>query len=470
MRKATITLLFILMIVTSVLLSWQWNRFSNGKESTTEMVQAQQYITVEAKGKELFITQNITGLLNDKEYQIHKPDSLFKWECKNVKGNDCQSSDESPDTFLASEGELNFLFKIPIHNQSAFLLTEWITSISHVEVVHTTIDIVERERRGSTWAAGIPQIGFERLSLIDFYTFKGKDSMPALYWQKDPLVKMDVNQDLTFFSNQSRVDETVLQNLQYLTFKDYTSIILTNDYNRESGNGIWIVSSVEQLKELEEQLVYSFFERKFTSLASEEKWILELLTAEMLDKPVSGLKTTKVLQELSSKLTESERQSWLKKVLLEDKLHFQRLDKVLGSIKGLNTTFFTVNRNELDPLHPLYFIDPRDVVINETTSENIQVIYRGKDILFPLVTTMNELGFLVESTDGAEVKLSKEKNRYTFYINEPFFLYNEERFGLLGQSFVVENEVIYIKHEALQSIFNVIVEEDEHKITLKISK
>ena len=146
------------------------------------------------------------------------------------------------------------------------------------------------------------------------------------------------------------------------------------------------------------------------------------------------------------------------------------MDKVLGSIKGLNTTFFTVNRNELDPLHPLYFIDPRDVVINETTSENIQVIYRGKDILFPLVTTMNELGFVVEATDGAEVKLSKETNRYTFYINEPFFLYNEERFGLLGQSFVVENEVIYIKHQALQSIFNVIVEEDEHKITLEISK
>ena len=78
-------------------------------------------------------------------------------------GTYCQSSDESPDTFLASNGELNFYYQIPIPNQSAFLLTEWISSISHVEVVHTTIDIVERERRGSTWVAGIPQIGFERI-------------------------------------------------------------------------------------------------------------------------------------------------------------------------------------------------------------------------------------------------------------------------------------------------------------------
>ena len=291
MKKATITLLIILIIFTSALLIWQWNHFSTEKDSTIEIEQANQYLTVEAKGDELFITQNITGLSNDREYQIIKPDSLFKWECKDVNGGYCQSSDESSDTFIASNGELNFLYKIPIHNQSAFLLTEWISSISHVEVVHTTIDIIERERRGSTWIAGIPQIGFEELSLIDFYTFKGKASMPALYWQKAPTTKKNVNEFVHLFSNQTVVDESVLQPLKFVKFKDYASIILTNDYNRESGNGIWIVSSVEQLKELEVQLVYSFFENKFKSLASEERWILELLTAEMLDKPVSGLKS-----------------------------------------------------------------------------------------------------------------------------------------------------------------------------------
>ncbi len=83
------------------------------------------------------------------------------------------SNDDSPQTFLASNGELNFQYVIPIRNQSAFLLTEWISSINNVEMVRTTIDIVERERRDSTWVAGIPQIGFKKLSFIDFYTFKG---------------------------------------------------------------------------------------------------------------------------------------------------------------------------------------------------------------------------------------------------------------------------------------------------------
>ena len=118
-----------------------------------------------------------------------------------------------------------------------------------------------------------------------------------------------------------------------------------------------------------------FLRDKFKSLASEEKWILELLTAEMLERPVSGQKSTMVLQELSSKLTESERQSWLKKILLEDKLNFQKLDEALGSIKGLKTTFFTLNRNEHDPLNSLYFVDPRNVMINEITKENIQCQY-----------------------------------------------------------------------------------------------
>ena len=76
----------------------------------------------------------------------------------------------------------------------------------------------------------------------------------------------------------------------------------------------------------------------------------------------------------------------------------------------------------------------------------------------------------MKSTDGAEIELTKEGNRYKFYMKQPFFHYNEEKFGLLDQPFVVENEVIYIKHQALQSIFKVIVEEDENKIKLTISK
>ena len=470
MKKATITLLFILLFITSALLIWQWNMYSNEKDLSPEMEQVWQHFTVEAKGNELFITQIITGLTKDKEYQIIKPDSLFKWECKDANGKYCKSSDESPDTFLASNGELNFNYQIPIPNQSAFLLTEWISSISHVEVVQTTIDIVERERRESTWVAGIPQIGFKELSLVDFYTFKGKDSMPAIYWQKVPIIQRDANQFVAFFFDQSGVDESVLQSIKHLKFKDYTSIVLTKDYNRGSGNGISIVSSEEQLKDLVGQLVYSFFENKFKSLASEEKWILELLTADLLERPVSSQKSTVVLQELSSKLTESERQSWQKKILLEDKLNFQKLDEALGSVKGLKTTFFTLNRNEHDQLNSLYFVDPRNVMINEITKENINVVYRGKEILFPFVSTMNELGFFVKSTDGTEIELSKVENRYKFDMNEPFFHHNEEKFGLLGQPFVVENEVIYIRHQALQSIFNVIVEEDENRIYLKISE
>ena len=60
----------------------------------------------------------------------------------------------------------------------------------------------------------------------------------------------------------------------------------------------------EQLKELEGQLAYSVVENKFKVLSSEEKWILELLTAEMLERPGSSQKSAVMLQELSSKLTE----------------------------------------------------------------------------------------------------------------------------------------------------------------------
>ena len=81
--------------------------------------------------------------------------------------------------------------------------------------------------------------------------------MPALYWQQAPMIKKDINPFVSFFSNQSGVDESVLQNIKQLKLKRYTSIILTNDYNQGNGNGVRIVSSNGQLNELEGQLVYS---------------------------------------------------------------------------------------------------------------------------------------------------------------------------------------------------------------------
>ena len=471
MKQTTITLFLILLTITTVLLIWQWNTYSNEKNSQSEVEQVQQHLTVESKEKELSITQTITGLSNQEEYRILKPDSLFRWECKDRTGEYCSSSDESPETFLANNGELNFQYIIPIQNQSAFLLTEWISSISNVEVVKTTIDIVERERRDSTWIAGIPQTGFKKLSFIDFYTFKGEASLPALYWQQASVFKNDGNQFVSFFTKQPGSDESVLQNLKHVNLKGYTSIILTEDHKPASGNGIWIVSSQEQIKDLKEQLVYSFFETKFSPLSSDEKWILELLTAETLEKPTTGQKSTAVQKELASKLTDTERQSWLKIILEGGLLSFQKLDDALGSVKELKTTFFTKNRNEKSQWMSLYFVDPRNIIINGKVIENLNVVSRGDEFLFPFISTMKELGFLVTSNeDESEIVLLDGKNSYTFYLNQPFFHHDEEKFGLLDQPFVVDNGIIYIKHEPMQSIFNVIIEEEKNLIKLGFLK
>ncbi len=114
------------------------------------------------------------------------------------------------------------------------------------------------------------------------------------------------------------------------------------------------------------------------------------------------------------------------------------------------------------------FLDPRNITIHDKVIENIHVVSRGKEILFPFVPTMKELGFLVKSNEDDKIELSNGKSSYKFDLDQPFFYYNGEIFGLLDQPIVVENGVIYIKREPLKSIFNVIVEEDQNLIKLNI--
>ncbi len=88
MKKTTLTLLTILFAIASVLLIWQWNNYLKSKGLLEETEQAQQHITVEAIGRDLSITQNVTGLADQKEYRVKKSDSLFRWECKDGNGKD----------------------------------------------------------------------------------------------------------------------------------------------------------------------------------------------------------------------------------------------------------------------------------------------------------------------------------------------------------------------------------------------
>ncbi|KAA9025989.1 hypothetical protein [Niallia endozanthoxylica] len=468
MSKKSILLLVFLLAVTSGLLIWQWEIYSeNTKENLKhQMEQAVQHITIEATGKELKVTQTVTGLGKDKEYQILKPDHLFRWQCIDGYEENCKSFSQESHIFLADKGELRFTFVIPIQQQSAFLLTDWTTTIKNVDIKETTIDIVEKEKRDSTWVAGLPQTGYERLSLIDFYAFKGKGGTPSIYWDPNPFEKKTLSKSLAIYGNPLFVQSNSYQIPELMGGEEFIAIIYTDSVNPYTGQGIKIVSPSSQVEVIERELMNDYYFKKFLKLSKHEQWVIDLLTALTLETPPAHPKSEFMLAELSLYMTEKERKLFLQAVQKEEKLiNFQMLNQMLGNSKGLETTFFSANQMEESEWTPLFFIDQRQLIVNDRIT-SIHIVHRKNQMLLPFVETMEAMGFQVKSDDDI-FYVSNTKEQYTFFLNQPIFTHNGTDFGLLENPLYEEIAGVYITNKTLQTIFRVSIIEEQLSIVLK---
>jgi len=470
MKKKPMILLFILLAVTSCLLLWQWRSYSGVLEENSEykFEHPKQRITIETAGKEMQITQTVTGLIKDKNYQIIRPDSLFRWQCIDDDGESCKSYNVDSSKVIAENGELNFTYVIPIPEQPAYILTDWTTRIKDSSIMETTIDIVEKERRGSTWVAGMPQTGYEKLSLIDFYSFKGKGDTPSLYWQSDTLEKKVLNEGLSIQGNPFSIGKHDLQSAASLEQDEYLAVIFTDAVKPAEYQGIKIISPASSAEDIERELINDYFMKKFTKLSNQEKWIIDFLTSLTREKAPAAMKSEIMMAELSQSITNEERNTFVHALQKTKRLDFTILDQLLGDMKGLKTSFFSINKDENSELTPLLFMDPRKVIINDKVTD-VTIAYRQDKILFPFVDTLKAMGFRVD-TEESTFYASNKTDQFTFFLAQPIFTRNGTDFGLLENPLQVEGGQVYIGIEALQPIFHAEIIENPESIQLNYAK
>ncbi|WP_338451941.1 hypothetical protein R4Z09_08740 [Niallia oryzisoli] len=461
MHRKSIILLFFLLTITSGLLLWQWRSYSESTKENHEkkFEQVRQHIKIETAERELKITQTITGLMKDKEYQLVRPDKLFRWQCG------CTSYNPDSNTILTAKGEVRFTFVIPIPDESAFLLTDWTANIQDVKIMETAIDIAEKGKRGSTWIAGIPQTGYEQLSFIDFYSFKGKGGTPSLYWQQDPLEKKSLNKSLFIFTDPTLAKNADFKSLTGIKPNEYIAVIFTDAVIPMMGQGIKVVSLGSRFEIIEREIIYSYYKEKLKQLDNQEYWIVDFLTALTAGTTPMVKKSEIMLAELSQHLTEDERRLFVQVVQQKKKLiDFQMLDQILGDIKGLKTSFFSINKDEKSEFISLLFMDARKFIINGNKT-NIKIVYSNDKVLFPFIETLKAMGFEVE-TDGSTFYAKNKNEQYTFFLDQPIFQRNGTDFGLLENPLYVDNNQVYIKNKLLQSIFQVTIKENQQAIML----
>ncbi|UOE57032.1 stalk domain-containing protein [Cytobacillus oceanisediminis] len=465
MWKASLFIFLILSGIISGMLFWQWQAYSEHAIALESSGAITQEITVETRLKELKITQKIHGLMEQEEYRLVIPDTLFKWKCKNGTGEACDSADENPFTFFSSDDQMTFEYAVPINERNkALLLTDWFVKIPGKKAEGLSITISDSFKREGSWAAGIRLKARKKLDHIDYYYFEGKGNVPILYWQQKPLLKKAIN-NAEVYSEDIQAASFNFKKLNEIGDFPFLTIIFTDQYPEYKDENILITSPRTKVAQVEKNLITMLFQRKFSE--DSQTWVIDVFTAGLLDMKPSSSKGSAVLQELQGELTEDELKAFLRKVINVNSLNAEKLDKLLSDVKGLNTHFFTMNTKSDAPFVPLYFQKEKKLLVSGAEKASIDLIYRDGKRLLPFTATMKALGYEIKILSGEETMLlSKGNNSYRFYLNKNVFIYNEEDYGLLENPLTNQNGTVFMEIQWFKSLFGVTAEEREGEIYL----
>ncbi|WP_313804160.1 stalk domain-containing protein [Cytobacillus sp.] len=470
----TTSLLFVaLTIAIGGMLSMQWKAYSKQDSHIVDHFEkAIQVLTIQSSGKDLLISQRITGLSKEKEYKVIIPNQLFHWTCVKDNGDLCESKDEDPQTFLPDDSTLVFQYTIPIQKEDAsFFLSEWTTKIPEVMIKTTNIEVIDTFRRKGTWVAGAPLKGLKELDLIDYYLFTGVGDAPSLYWQPSSLHKDQESNQIAYYSEQlGEKNGLQFEELENLKGFPFLSVVFTDQFIEQSSKGILITSPNLKEEDLKRKLINQYYETKFKEMLNEDKWLLDVFTSYTAKLEPETEKGMAILKELHKKLSAEEMRKLFNRVNNESAdITAAKLDGFIYDLKGLQTRFFSLNKSEPRSFSPFYYYDSRKIIINEKEKSEIEAIYKENSLLYPFLETLTGLGFEVTMLpDDDAILVIKDNNSYRFYLNRNIFIYNEEDYGLLENPLTNLNGKYYISKQWLQQLFKVSIDEGEKGIRISL--
>ncbi|WP_102262085.1 stalk domain-containing protein [Mesobacillus jeotgali] len=461
MKKVSFLLTTGLFIIICVAVIWQWSAFQqkNDKPSKSEG-DISLIVSVKVEQDELQVKQTFDNLKMNQQYHAIIPAQAIEVNCTDAEGDTCKEEHKP------KGNKMHFEYTIKSGPGLSILLNDWMIVLKDAEIKKTRIEIVDQYYKRGTWSAGIPLKGYKQTELLHYYVFEGENSTPSLYWQEKPLIKLTGQKGIDYYTTQK---EQVIYKFDSLeTFSDnHISVVIIDGKRAVRGNGILLAGNELTDKEFEHGLAVAFLSSKFGTDEEAEGWILEALASLVTKQVPENEKSRAMVEELEKNLTPEEIAAFVTYYSKQGHLNGNSIDGYLSSIKGMESDFFTMNSQKRPGIFPLLFTDARSVIVNGDKKEELAAVIKGGQYLFPLVPTMNALGY--ETTLGPDLstlEISSANHTYYFNLKNKTFIHGGQTFGLLENPFQNLNGDLYMGKHWLNAIFKVQVSESEESITL----
>ncbi|WAA10610.1 hypothetical protein [Fervidibacillus albus] len=466
-KRNLFSILIFALLFISFLLIWQWDYYQMEAKKgidTAFSEKVNQQIEVTHTAGKITVVQKLENVM-DGRYRLQYPSQGENFICETGE-NTVDCSDEQ---VVVEENGIQFTYDIQLDSDDErFLLDNWLIELENVSIIHTEVHISETVELDSTWAAGGEMKTDEKMEFVHYYLFEKEGDGFPLYWQQEPLSAQSFGKFTIYGNRDFQIgNHSITSFIENEQDRIFPTIVFAKVETASSMEDLIIVPEDVDENELYRLWMNEYFSQGFFQTERENQWLAEVFTGLLFQIPISG-KAEEMAEQLAANMDEEEIDRFFNLIETEETVGVVDLDERLGEVKQGKTEFFALNKEETDPLYPLYFYLDKQIVVDEQSSIDKKIYIVHSTHYYPAKEVVQSLGYTYEIISDEEIFVYNERDAYRFYYGKNLFILNEEQYGLFGEQskdpFLKFDGEWYIQEDLLVRLFSVQILEYESEI------
>ncbi|MGN7477216.1 RNA polymerase II [Solibacillus silvestris] len=465
--KIAVSIFSFLAILIGTVLFMQFQVYSDEVGSIEKGYSYSQEIEIVYRGESLDIRQHFKNLPKE-ELTIEWPKSSINPNCFIENEHSCARLSEDSAKFKEGETRAQSIsYVIPLKNglQSRKLMKNVFATLKDGNVQFSTVHISTERDVDGQWVTGLPLIGEQNLSLVNYSMFSGEGPVKDLFWQDG---EFKLQNDIGVLSIYSRtpLKPAFYDKLEKVNFLSEEHLAIINGTNVDGAEGfrMLFLPNVTVAK-VQQKVIISQLETSY-DFGESPHWLKELVASHLTGTVFGSEKTKDVSATIIAQMTDAQLAEWTERLraLEGQSLNAQVLDEQLSEVLGASTKYITMNV-QTENSYPFLYNDPRELYVNLDKQPAIQVVLKDGEVLYAADSLLKTLGYDVSVGENGYYVTSE--TRAFRFPNEPgFYVFNQRRYNTVSLPVKQVAGQYFIEESWLQRLFLVEIKKSENRITI----
>lgn len=468
--KIAVSIFSFLAILIGTVLFMQFQVYSDEVGSVDKGYNYSQEIEIVYREESLDIRQHFKNLPKE-ELSIEWPRNSINPNCFIENEHSCARLSEDSKKF--NEGETraqSISYVIPLENglQSRKLMKNVFATLKNGNVQFSTVHITTDQEIKGQWVTGLPLIGEQKLSLVNYSMFSGEGPVKDLFWQDGGF---EIQKDLGALSLYSKTPlkpafYEKLGNVKFLS-EEHLAVINGTNVDGIEGFRMLFLPNITVAK-VQQKVIISQLNTNY-DFGESPHWLKEMVATFLTGTVFGSEKAKYVSATITAQMTDVQLAEWIERLReMEGKaLNTETLDALLSEVLGASTKFITMNA-QTDKRYPFLYNDPRETYVNQQKQSDIQVVLKDAEVLYSADTLLKHLGYDVSIGENGYY-VTSETRSFRFPNDPGFYVFNQRRYNTVSLPVQQVAGQYFIEESWLQRLFLVELKKSENRITITAS-